>query len=250
MGKLEDTLLNSGKGFASGLTAMADPVGATIAGVDYGFAGIGPADKARNNDTFYNHIHERLYSDHASSQDLKTSYVPRAVGNILGSVGGAAIGYALWTGVSPVAALAVPALTGLYGLVRGGIKYAKNFLEGEKVGENFEKGSFFDGFKFGWHAQTSYLASVMQPWESLLSGRGYDTSKVEGSTSTHAAKGARRNFSSMAGSFFGRVVGEAVNVATLLITPLYKTVRDGIRSVEGKKTSKNYSPSFVSAEPL
>lgn len=244
MASIEDVVLNTGKGFASGFTSVADPVGATVASIDYSFAGIGPSDKIRGNNTLYNHIHKGVYGDFERNHDLATGYLPRAVGNVLGGLSGIGLGYLLWTAVSPIAALAVPVAAGVYGLARGIEKYVHDWSKGEKIGERYEKGSFLDGFKFGWHSQTSYLASVGQTWESGLTGRGYDNSHIKGSTATHAAKGARRNFSSMAGSFVGRVVGEVANVFSLAIMPIYKTVRDLIRTAEGTGPGKEYRPSY------
>jgi len=247
MGDLEKILVNAGKGFATGITAIADPVGATVAGVDYGLAGIGPSDKARNNDTVYNHVYETLYSDHGEEHKAGTGYIPRFVGNVLGGGGAIGLGYLMWTGFGAAAALAIPVVTGVYGLIRGGLKYYRSFRDGEKIGDNFEKGSFLDGYKFGWHSETSFLASIAQPVESTITGRGYDNSHFKGAYATKAARGARRNFSSMLGTFVGRVVGNVVNSLSMLIFPIYKTVVDSKRCINKEEPGEEYSPTYVRA---
>ncbi len=245
MAGLETVVKKGASGFANGLAGVTDPVGALISDFDYSFAGIGPADKKRGNDTLYNSIAKAVYSDHDEPMELSTGYIPRVVGNVLGAGTGLGIGYFLWTAAHPALALTVPIIAGGYSLVRAIGRYIKDFSKGEEVGENeWEKGSFLDGLKFGWHNGTSYLANVGQPVESLFTGRGYDNSHIKGSTATHAAKGARRNFACMAGSFLGFVTGAVVNEITLGVQGIYKTVRDIIRTSEGTGPCKEYSPEY------
>jgi len=247
MTNLVDVLENTGKGFVTGAARVVDLAGAVIAEVDYEFSGAGPSDKVRGNDTIYNHIYKAVYSDHAEKQKMGTSYVPRLVGNVLGTAGAIGAGYLLWTGVGALAALTIPIVTGIYSLVRGGIRYGKDMVHGEKIGDTFQKGSFSDGYKFGWHSSTSFLASIIQPFESNLTGRGYDNSHFKGELTTKAARGARRNLASMFGAFVGKVVGGVVNTVSHLIFPIYKTAVGTQRCVKDEEPSENYSPSYVVA---
>lgn len=242
---LEKAVTNLAKGGVHGLASVTDPIGFLVASADYDLAGIGPADKKRGNDTFYNSVAKTMYKDYEESMELSDGYLPRLVGNVGGMGAGLGIGYYLWTAVNPVAALAVPAILGGYSLVKAIGRYAKEFREGEKSSENeWEKGSFLDGLKHGWHVGSSYLANTGQPIESFLTGRGFDNSHISGSTATHSAKGVRRNFASMAGSTVGIFLGALVNEATLGIQGIYKTVRDVIRTVEGRGPGKEYSPAY------
>ncbi len=251
--KLEKVLYNLGRGTVGGASAFVDPVGALISGVDYTYAGIGPADKARGNDTVYNEINKHVFSDYSENQDFAKSYIPRFAGTLLGSAAAYGTGALLWASSGPAAALFIPAVTGIYSLITGGIRYAKDWVNGEKIGDNYEKGSFYDGFKFGWHQNTNFLSTLVQPWESQLTMRGYDNSHFRGCSTTAAAKGARRNFRSMAGSFVGGIVGTAATVATLPLfggIALYKTIRDSVKSVEGSAPAKVYYPKHVSSSPM
>lgn len=250
MAGLETVLKKGTTGFVNGLASVTDPVGSLIAEFDYTFAGIGPADKNRGNNTLYNAVAKSVYSDHNESMELSTGYLPRAIGNIGGAVAGLGVGYWLWTAFNPVVALAVPVVAGVYSLVKAGARYAKDFVKGEKIEDHWEKGSFYNGLVHGWHVGTSYLASFGQSVESWLSGRGHSNSHISGSTATHAAKGARRNFASMAGSFVGNVFGNFVNNLTLGIQGIYKSVRDIIRTGEGTGPGKEYDPDFKYREEV
>lgn len=249
MGDLEKILKNTGKGFITGTAAIVDPVGAIISNIDYNLNGVGPADPERNSQTLYNHFYETVYSDPNDSPDFSTGYLPRASGNFLGGVSVLGLGYALWTCINPVAALALPISAGIYSLVRSGSKLFKTCKQGEKINNQYQKGSFLDGFRFGWHTNTSFLANILQPMEANFTGRGYDSSRIRGSTATHAANGARRNISSMIGSLFGKVTGQVANVLTLGLFPLYKTIREGINSVQGIEPNKVYAPKYINNEP-
>ena len=244
MGNLEKILKNTGKGLVTGGATIIDPVGALIADADYHLNGIGPADSQRNSNTLYNNIYEKIYSDFNESQELSSGYLPRGVGNILGKVGLVGLGYALWTCVNPFAALALPIATGVYSLFKAG---SKNSVKGEKINNTYQKGSFFNGFRFGWHTRTSFLAETLQPIEATLTGRGYDSSKIRGSMATHAANGARRNLRSMLGSFLGKITGDVANIVTLGILPVYKTIRDSVNSFRGVEPSKRYSPKYITS---
>ena len=214
---LEKFVVNTGKGLAAGAMTFIDPMGAFIAGVDYAGAGIGPADKVRGNDTLYNSLYKAIYSnDMDEKHELSTGYLPRLIGTFGGAAATYGLGALLWTAVNPWAAVVVPIATGLYSLARGAYRYAKDFVDGEEIDGKREKGSFLDGAKFGWHELTSFLASDFQPYEGTLTGRGYDNSHIRGSSATWAAKGARRNFASMAGTFVGGLGGVIADVATLM----------------------------------
>jgi len=230
MGKLEDILTNTGKGLQVGLFQAADPVGTVLSGADFWISGAGPSSK-RALPTISNYAYQLAYNDQEEKLPARV-YISRAIGQTA-AIGAAGYGLYSLALTNPLAALAVPAFFGAYALAGTAIKYISNFIKGEKVNDRRQKASFKDGFKFGYH-QTTNLLQWPHAIESYLTGRGLDDSHIHDRTMQSASR-MRRNFKSTLGLFTGALIGEVANIASLFILPIYKTVRDLVRTSKGKK---------------
>jgi hypothetical protein len=230
MGKLEDIVANTAKGLQVGLFQVADLVGTLISETDFWISGAGPSSK-RALPTISNYAYQLAYNDQDEKLPARV-YISRAIGQTasIGSVGYGLYSLAL---TNPLVALAVPAFFGAYSLAGTAIKYISNFIKGENVNGKRQKSSFYDGFKFGYHQSTNFL-QWPHAIESFLTGRGLDNSHIQ-STTMQSANRMRRNFKSTLGLFIGAIVGEIANIASFLIIPTYKTIRDLRRTINGKE---------------
>jgi len=245
--KLENIVLNTGKGFITGAVNLLDPIGSIASDVDYWVSGVGPCDK-RSLPTFFNDVYKKLYKKPNEKVDFASGYVPRFLGYLAGGIG-AAIGLGeLYLAGGLFAALAIPAGLGIYSGIGAVGKYIKDMVKGESVGEIpgekagegpreiYEKSTFYNGFKLGYH-ETSHLDLFRSLFvlEKDMSGRNLGNSHIYSSMNESAVK-MRRNFSSVAGFVAGSLVGAAVSIYTLGIVPIYKSIRDTVRNFEAVKS--------------
>lgn len=242
MGNLEEVVKNFGRGASTGVAKVVDPLGTVISYADKWYTGSG-FSSPRAPETVHNWIYGKAYTNPEKNVDMATGYIPRGAGRLIGG-GLAAIGtYALYKAGGFLAAAFVPAVTGIYSVVNTIKKYVHDFNLGEQAGKDtYEKGSFSDGFRFGWHKGTHLYMPLIHDFEGDLTGRGIDDSHVESSIKG-SSTAARRNFSSIAGTFVGGLVGAAASIATLGILPLYKSIRDTVNVFDGKK-ARTYEPTF------
>lgn len=242
MGSLEIVVGNFEKGAVTGIAGVVDPFGRIISVSDKWLTGAGYSSP-RAPKTLHNAVYREVYEKPDEPVDFATGSVPRGVGNLVGG-GLAAVGfYALYKTGGWIAAATIPAITGIYSGVQAVKKYIHDFIHGEKAEENiFEKGSFSDGFRFGWHAGTHFYMSALHDLEGNLTGRGLENSHVESSIKG-SSTAARRNFSQMAGNVVGGFVGALASIASLGILPLYKSIRDTINTLDGKK-AETYEPTM------
>jgi len=233
------------RGAGSGAAATMDPIGTFINGLDYVISGAGIATN-RSIPTVSSKAHRELFSDYKSALPFWKGYVARFGGQILGGLAatiplygagtiGAVAAYSVGASAAlgfALGALAIPVGTACYGIYQGVKKYFSSFVNGESINGRREKGSFKDGFRYGWH-RGSYLNlfNFHYDLESSLTGRGIDSSHIA-SKMTASAGAMRRNGAAIAGSVCGRVVGVAASVASLGIVPLYKSIRDWIRTAK------------------
>jgi hypothetical protein len=230
MGNLEKVAGNLGKGMCTGLTAVLDPVGACLSTLDYNLTGIGYSDE-RAPETINNKIYKAVYNKPEDKVVFGTGYVPRYVGNVLGG-GLAALGiYGLYKSFGWIAAATIPFFTGIYSAFSSIKKYVSDFSKGEKINNNYEKANFYDGFKYGWHSGTHLFIDDFHAIETSLTGRGVNQSKLV-SSMKDSSMAMRRNFSSVAGRVLGGITGGIASLLTLGILPLYKSIRDTVKTLK------------------
>ena len=116
-------------------------------------------------------------------------------------------------------------------------KYVSDFKKGEKINGKYEKASFYDGFKYGWESGTHLFIDDLHALETNYTGRSIGQSKLV-SSMKESSKKARRNFSSVAGTFVGGITGGIVSILTLGLLPLYKSVRDTAKSLKKKDETR------------
>lgn len=251
MGRLEKIVGNGGKGLLSGLAVAVDPIGYVISSADRVLSGVGLCDKNAL-PVAYNEIYQKIYKEPDKNIDSFNDYASRLVGNVLG-VGAGVGAIVAASAVSPILGLAVPAIAGLYSLIKGGGKWIYGLVKGEEVNNNSDNGdgrkrakgitirtdgkkshetaSFTNGFNYGYHLNTHWGMDIFHELESDLTGRGYRTSHIKSSIND-SARNVRRNFASVAGSAIGGLWGLFCSVATLGILPLYKSFRDMSRNFD------------------
>jgi len=235
MANLENIVSNTGKGFLTGAITVLDPIGTIASDLDYWISGVGPCDK-RSLPTIFNGLYQRAYKKPDEKVDFSSGYVPRFLGYLAGGIG-AFIGLGeLYLAGGLVAALAIPVGLGIYsgfGVIE---TYIDNMIYGEKVEEKFEKSTFYNGFKLGYHETTHLdLFRSLFILEKDLSGRNLGNSHVYSSMNKSAEK-MRRNFSAITGFIAGSLVGAAISIYTLGIVPIYKSIRDTVKNFEGVKS--------------
>jgi hypothetical protein len=230
MRNLEKIAGNLGRGACIGLTNVLDPVGMYLSGIDYSLTGIGYSDD-RALETVHNKVYKAVYNKPEDKVDFGTGYAPRYVGNVLGR-GLAVLGtYGLYKSFGWVAAATIPFFTGLYSAFNSIKKYVSDFGKGEKINNKYEKASFYDGFKYGWHTGTHLFVNDFHAIETSLTGRGVNQSRLV-SSMKDSSMNMRRNFSSVAGRVVGGIVGGVASLLTLGILPLYKSLRDTVKTLK------------------
>ncbi|HPD82013.1 MAG TPA: hypothetical protein PK357_02840 [Candidatus Pacearchaeota archaeon] len=230
MGNLEKIAGNLGKGMCTGLTRVLDPVGTFCSEIDYSLTGVGYSnDRALG--TIHNEVYKTVYDKPEEKVDFGTGYVPRYFGNALGG-GLAALGiYGLYKSFGWVAAATIPFFTGLYSTFNSIKKYVSDFKHGEKIDNNYEKASFYDGFNYGWHSGTHLFIDNFHVFETALTGRSVNQSRLVSSMKDSSIN-MKRNFSAVAGKVLGGVTGGFVSLLTLGILPLYKSIRDTVKTLK------------------
>ncbi|MBT4376598.1 hypothetical protein HOD29_04455 [archaeon] len=236
MGNLEKILGNVGKGFVTGLVKPLDPVGTAFSGGDKYNTGVGYSDKKRALKTIHNHAYQAVYNKPEEKLSFGKDYVPRIGGKVLGAGAGVAGLFGLYVVGGPLAALAIPVVTGIYSGINSIGKYVQDIFskKGEKIGDTYEKASFKDGFNFGWEKSSHLYMNGIYDLEGEFSGRGFANSRLETSIKKVADK-PRRNFTSLLGNLVGNIVGVTASVLTLGILPLYKSIRDTTKIIEGSR---------------
>ncbi len=230
MGNLEKILDNFGRGAFTGSVKILDPIGNVLSNVDYSLTGIGYSDD-RSLDTVHNAFYKEMYNKPEEKVTFGTGYVPRFFGNAVGG-GLAALGlYGLYESFGWIGAAAIPFFTGVYSAVNSVKKYISDFKKGEKINDKYEKASFSDGFKYGWHSGTHLFIDDLHYLETNYTGRSVNQSKLI-SSMKDSSKNTRRNFSSVAGTFVGGITGGMASLLTLGILPLYKSLRDTYRTLK------------------
>lgn len=224
MGSLENIVSNTARGLGIGMVHVADPLGAAINYIDGRISGAGYSSE-RSLPTTLSHIGRHLYSKPDENLSFTTGYAPRIAGQLGGAALAATALYQLYLTV-PLAAAAIPVALGIYSILGSAGRYLINLAKGEKIEGKHEKGSFFDGFKFGYHTAT-YIPPIglIHTVEESLTGRGMERSHLETGLKKNGKK-MRRNFSSLAGATTGAILGIGLSAVTLGLLPLYKTVRD------------------------
>jgi len=230
---LEAILKEAGKGFSAGAVKIADPAGYFYSIADRLNTGVGYSS-SRSIPTVHNLASEVIYSDPDQEVDFVEQALPRAGGTLLGMGATAALFYGIYNVGGPVALATIPAVAGLWSTGAAFYNYIYDSIHGEKIGDYHEKASFYDGFKYGWHLSTHLYMPLIHEFESEVTGRGLYNSYVESSIKG-AATGMRRNFRALAGSFIGSLVGGFVDIASLGIVPMYKSIRDTIKTVKGER---------------
>ena len=237
---LEDYVNEFGKGIATGFTKLADPVGWGLSYSDKSFRGAGYSNELAV-DTIHNQVYKSMYKTPDENVDA-SSYTLRTFGNLLG----------LGAGAFALSTLVIPALSGIYSLIKTGKKYSHDLFRGEKerdptnpasVIKTFdrldaqgnrigtyetESATFDEGFNFGWEQYTNFFP-IVQDIESGLTGRGYNNSHFD-SQIQETSKKARRNGKSVLGNLVGCVVGFTASILSLGILPVYKSIKDGERN--------------------
>jgi len=216
MENLESIVGNFGKGLTTGVTQVVDPIGTLISKLDYTFTGIGYSDENAS-PTFHNDVYRTVYNPEEKIS-FNRGYLPRALGKLTGAGLVGAGAYALVASIG----VAAPWL-----LVPSAIYYVIRRLS-KPINKNREKASFCDGFKYGWQSGSNFL-DLGHELESGLTGRGKENSRIYSSI-RESAKPMRRNFSSIAGSFVGKLTGLFASRLTLYILPTYKCVRDLVKN--------------------
>jgi len=237
MANLESAVRNLGRGFITGLAGAVDPVGLTLKNFDTLTTGYGPAE-AEAPDTVPNLAYKLAYKDLDRRVPFGKGYASRLMGKVVGAAGGLAGLTGLYLVGGPVAAVAAPAILGIYSLGTTIKDYVKGFFG--KVPEGERKAKFSDGFKYGWHVNThSYLRTLHQI-EYGLTGRGINQSGINSSMKSSADKMRYRNFTGVAGRFVGGIFGLAASILSLGLIPIYKSVRDTVKTVEENRPA--YQP--------
>lgn len=228
--KLEGMVSNFIAGTVTGVVSVADPLGNIVSNADYWITGIGPADEERALPIFYNHSYQKFYENPKDDVSFINGYAPRAFGNVAGGIAGIA-GYAgLYYIGGMTAALAIPGFFVLYCAFGTIPKYFKDLILGEEINNKYERAEFETGFSLGYH-ETTHLG-IMQALHSLetkLTGRNLGDSHFYSSMVESGGK-MRRNIGAVVGYGCGVITGIAVDVVSLGIVPLYKTVRDIIKN--------------------
>ena len=241
---LEKIVKNFGKGSTTGLAKAVDPLGYILSSTDRWHTGAGYSS-SRSPKTLHNKVYQSVYGEDLQGEqlDLAQEYVPRGVGNVAG-IGVGALGlYGLYSYLGPVAALAIPVVTGVYDLAKFVARYVHDFTRGERVYEDtYEKSSFYEGLRLGWHKTTYFGLPLLHELEGEVSGRGFNESKIE-SYIKESSTATRRNFASIAGSIVGGALGAIASLGTLFILPVYKTIREVVNQSEGKRMGE-CEPSF------
>ncbi|MFH1503120.1 MAG: hypothetical protein ABIE36_00480 [Candidatus Diapherotrites archaeon] len=230
LGNLEKFVGNFGKGTLVGLTRIADPIGTSLSGTDYLITGVGYSDE-RALDTIHNKVCRTVYNKPEEKISFGTGYVPRAIGNIAGGSLAAVGLFGLYKSFGWVAAATIPFLTGVYDAFNSIKKYISDFGKGEQINGEYKKGSFYDGFRYGWHSGTHLFIDDLHELETSFTGRSVNQSRLD-SSMRESSKNMRRNFSSVAGRVLGGLTGGVVSLLTLGILPLYKSVRDTVRTIK------------------
>ena len=234
MGNLEKIVNNLEKGIYTGVIKAFDPLGTVLSGLDYSLTGVGFSDE-RSLKTVHNEIYKAVYPKPEEKLDFGKEYVPRFLGNAVGA-GITAFGlYGLYQSFGWVGAAVIPFCTGVYSAFNSVKKYISDFKNGEKIGENYEKAKFYDGFKYGWESGTHLFMQDIHALESNYSGRSINKSRLTSSIKD-SSKNARRNFASVAGNVVGGITGGVVSLLTLGILPLYKSIRDTYKSVKNRES--------------
>lgn len=221
---LDKILENTGKGLASGLIKIMDPIGELISNLDRNTSGVGYSDENALL-TAHNLTYKSIYSPN-EKVDFFSGYMPRFIGEVAGIYTGAYTLAAAACVVNPLLVLAVPLGFGALGMVGGGIKYLREMIYGEK-GQKKSKATFKEGFKFGYENSTSFL-NFFHELEANLTGRGFRSSHIKGPINS-SSKEIRRNFSSMLGNILGKITGTTISYLSLGIVPIYKGIRDTIK---------------------
>tara|TARA_Y100000310_G_C20431425_1_gene691646 strand:- start:46 stop:627 length:582 start_codon:yes stop_codon:yes gene_type:complete len=186
-----------------------------------------------------------MYENPDEEVDFLEGYAPR----FGGFVAGAGLSSLALAGVNsafgPLAAISIPATLGIYSAGAGIYRYVRDFIKGEEIEGQEQKGSFGDGFRFGYHQESAFPMAIVHELETSLTGRGMDQSHLD-SCIRGSANAARRNFKSTMGNLTGIVAGLGLSVLTLGIVPIYKTIRDGIRSFKREDISEIHYPAYVS----
>jgi hypothetical protein len=216
MENLESIVGNFGKGLATGVTSVVDPIGTLISKIDYTFTGTGYSNEDAS-PTLHNDVYRAAYNPE-EKVSFSRGYLPRALGKLTG-VG--LVGLGAYTLIAS-AGIAAP-----WVLVPGAIYYVIRRLT-KPINKNREKASFYDGFKYGWHSGSNFL-DFGHELESGLTGRGKSNSRIYSSV-RESAKPMRRNFSSIVGSFVGKLTGLVASRFTFYILPTYKCVRDLVKN--------------------
>jgi len=268
------------RGIGAGTGIGLDPVGFAVRNFDRAVTGAGLANRERAIPTLSGKFYEMVYPNPDDQVEFVSGVLPRAAGTVGGVAAGLGLGslaghaltgifpgatvYAagvLGTGVASVAVLAVPALLGLFAVGAGIYKYVKNSNRGERIGDNFEKGSFGGGVRKGWYDSTSVFAAhpfpapihALHHVESLFTGRDLENSYFQTGIS-RGASAVRRNPASLVGQVAGvglglgsmlglaagglALGGAGLAAAGLFALPTYRLLKDMYFTVSGRQIGK------------
>lgn len=235
MVNLEKVIRNTAKGIVAGGVNVVDPLGSVVSEADHLMTGSGFASD-RGITTVHNNVYRKLYPEEYEEErglNFNDDYVPRFVGTALGGAALALGGVHLYLSSGPVAALAIPALAGLYDVAMTIDDYFNDFSRGERVDGERSKANFGRGFLLGFNETTNPGMIFFHGLENLLTGRSLDKSHVKSSIKNNA-NGMRRNAASLLGYFTGGVVGLGADIVTLGILPVYNTARDMYKNFTGE----------------
>jgi hypothetical protein len=248
------------RGMAAGSIRTIDPISTSIHWFDRWTSGAGLSDKDRAIPTAVSAVYQAVYPN--PNRSLSASdYTSRAIGHGIGVVGTAAALAATYCFVSPIVAVAAPVALGIYGIARTVGRYIHNSIYGEKIGRTYQKSSFMDGYRWGYHQGTTYNFwgslfgkvgnAILNPiitghnMEAVLTGRNVDQSRIN-SRLTSTAGGMRRNFRAILGSTIGSIVGGLANVFTLGTYAIGKNAYHLGRTLYGRPFPQR-QPTYVTA---
>ena len=234
MGNLERIVENFSKGICTGSIKVLDPVGNVFSNVDYSLTGVGYSDE-RALKTVHNTIYKGVYDKPEEKLSFGKDYVPRFFGNTIGT-GVVVLGLCgLYESFGWIGAATIPFFTGVYSAFNSVKKYISDFKKGENIDGEYQKTSFYEGFKYGWHSGTHLFIDDLHYLETNYTGRSINKSRMF-SSMKESSKNARRNFSSVAGTVVGGITGGIASLLTLGILPLYKSIRDTVKTIKEKES--------------
>ncbi|MFC1647917.1 hypothetical protein ACFL1B_00500 [Nanoarchaeota archaeon] len=230
--KPRNPLKEFGKGLVTGAAVAADPLGTFYSGVDYLVHGAGPSDRERALPTVVNKAYQAMYPDFQEPLKMASGYIPRAIGM---GVGGAALIVGAYALGGPVGLGALLLGTAAISTIGAGAKTIKNYFQGERIGDTYQKSSIYDGLKYGLNRTLLWdVWNVGQVGEAALTGRGMDTSNFE-STAKDSSGAMRRNARGVVGMVGGAVAGVALTIASLGLIPLGYTLYNANRAAKREK---------------